>query len=87
VLCVVVSYSSNICIGPAYAIQNKTEATPFRVIKLQTGWAVIFVAKWHKGLDCNWTSAMEAPSSENLLDVVNLGCGSVECDETECERQ
>jgi hypothetical protein len=46
-----------------------------------------FVAQWHKGLVCNWTFAMEALSSENLLDVVNLTCGSVECDKIEGERQ
>jgi hypothetical protein len=46
-----------------------------------------FVAQWHKCLDCNWTFAMEALSSGNLLDAVNLTRGRVECDKIERERQ
>lgn len=62
--CVSLSYSRKTCIGPVYVIQNKAEATTFRVFKSQTGWVVIFVAKWHKGSDCNWTFAIEALSLE-----------------------
>ncbi len=67
-------------------IQNKAEATPFRVFKSQSRWVVIFVTKWHKGSDC-WTFAIEALSLEIFLDVVNLTCGSVECDKIEREKQ
>jgi hypothetical protein len=81
------SYSSITCIGPVYVFQNKAEATPFRVFESQTGWVVIFVAKWHKGLDCNWAFAIEVLLSGNLLDVVLLTCGSVECDKIEWERK